>query len=62
MEIIEDSKGVVGILYIGPKIAHKGADNLIQGGSYIFGGTTTRGNNWSARVACFVDLRKQVEP
>ena len=41
MEIIEDSKGVVGILYIGPKIGHKGAHNLIQVGSYIFGGITT---------------------
>ena len=37
MEIIEDSKGAAGILYIGPKIAHKGAHNLIQVGSYIFG-------------------------
>ena len=61
MEITEDRKVMVGVLYTGAKIAHKGTHNLIQVGIYTFGGTTTSQNNWSASVACFVDLGQQVE-
>ena len=61
MEITEDQKVVVGVLYIGAKIAHKGTHNLIQVGSSTFDGTTTCRDNWSASVARFMDLVHQVE-
>ena len=34
------------LVYIGAKVVHKGTNNLIQVESYVFGGTTTCGNNY----------------
>ena len=40
------------LVYIGAKVVHKGTHNLIQVESYVFGGTTTRGNNYLVYQGC----------
>ena len=52
---------IVGILYVGVEVADEGAHDPIQVSRNVLSWTAARRNNWSPRVACFMNFWKQIE-